>query len=256
MKKRRESHLGAAMKQRLAFVRRRLNPSCWMLVSFLFPIGLTYVIVQNRNVFGSNATAKRINSICQTIIADPNPPTNVRSSPIVASDNTTDRLSNGTVLAIVDENEGWLRINSPVKGWVYKELTVTSCINSEEVPIADPSKPAGVSSPDQGGRFFQMAQEQYQMGNLNAAIALAKMVTPNSPIYQTANQSVPQWQRDWQRAESEYYNAQKALRDGQWEEAINKVNGYPDIRYWKEKLALVVQQATQHKQKRQAERGK
>lgn len=61
---------------------------------------------------------------CQTIIADPNPPMNVRSSPVVAADNVVGRLPNGVLLSVTDENQGWLKIRSPLQGWVYQELTV------------------------------------------------------------------------------------------------------------------------------------
>lgn len=240
----------AVMNGRLAVMNQRFKPYFWIFASFLFPISVSYGIVQSRyssrsaTFVSSAATA----SPCQTIIADPKPPTNIRSSPIVAPDNTLGQLSNGTLLKVVDKHKNWLKITHPIQGWVYKELTVTSCNDFIEATPISTSATIDLTSAEQGARLLEIAQDQYQAGNLNGAIALAKTVSPNSPVYQTANQSVMQWQRDWERAESEYYNAQKSLREGRWEEVINKVNGYPDIRYWKEKLALVVQQATQQKQ--------
>lgn len=237
------------MRHRLATVKRRLTPSLWIFASFLLPICVTYLAIQNHlfprstSYIGSSQTR---NSPCQTLIADPNPPTNIRSSPIKASDNTIGHLPNGTTVDIIDENEGWLRMNAPVQGWIYKELTVTTCINLAHTSTEN-SKLVNLSSPEQGFRLLEIATDQYQAGNLNGAIALAKTVSVNSPVYQTANQAVMQWQRDWERAESEYYSSQRALREGQWEDVINKVDGYPDIRYWKEKLAIVVHQAAQKK---------
>ncbi len=41
------------------------------------------------------------------IIADPNPPLNVRSSPRVASNNIVGQLQNGTRVSVVGEQNGW-----------------------------------------------------------------------------------------------------------------------------------------------------
>jgi hypothetical protein len=178
--------------------------------------------------------------VCQTIATDPNPPLNVRSSPIVANDNVIGKLKNGTLLTVIDENGGWLRISTPAAGWVYKEYTVTSCILPTEAPPAGTLPP---SANDEGSRTLATATEHYQDGNLTAAIAMAKMVTPNSSAYQAAQTAIVQWQRDWQRAESQFYSAQKALRDGRWQDTISLVKGFPDNRFWKAKLTPIVRQA-------------
>lgn len=174
---------------------------------------------------------------CQTIIADPKPPMNVRSSPVVAPDNVIGRLPNGVPLSVTDENQGWLKISSPLQGWVYQELTVTSCgsINSAAV--------ATQSQSDSGTYLMAIATQQYQAGNIDGAIALAKTVSSDSPVYPMAIGAVSQWQLDWNRAQSEYYSAQKALRDGRWDDVLSQVKHYPSIRFWKEKLTGLVKQA-------------
>lgn len=178
-------------------------------------------------------------TVCKIIATDPNPPLNVRSSPVAAPDNIVGTLKNGTPLQVVDENEGWLRITAPVAGWVYKELTATSCISARtdqnNVPIA---------TDDNANRLTE-ATAYYHAGNLNAAIALAKMVPANSPDYPTAQAAIAKWQQDWQTAEAEFYAAQKALRDGRWQDVINKVKTFPDNRYWRARLAPLVKQALQ-----------
>lgn len=183
---------------------------------------------------------------CQTIIADPKPPMNVRSSPVVASDNVIGRLPNGLSLSVTDENEGWLKISSPLQGWVYKELTVTSCglVNGAAIPQSGSLTEIAAQSPsDSGTHLMAIATQQYQAGNLNGAIALAKTVPFDSPIYPMATDAAAQWQLDWNRAESDYYSAQKALRDGRWDQVLSRVEHYPSIRFWKEKLAGLVRQA-------------
>jgi hypothetical protein len=184
---------------------------------------------------------------CQTITADPKPPLNVRSSPIVATNNAIGQLPNGTVLTIIDENEGWLKINTPLQGWVYKELTVTSCADP-----SDPSSPQiqevlSTGSSEQGTKLLAIATQQFQAGNLSGAIALAKTIPPNNAAYQPATALAAQWQQDWNRAESEYYIAQKASRDGRWQDVLSQVDRFPNIRFWKEKLTPLVKQAIEHK---------
>ncbi|MGI0487583.1 SH3 domain-containing protein [Pantanalinema rosaneae CENA516] len=179
--------------------------------------------------------------VCQTIATDPNPPLNVRSSPVVASDNIIGKINNGTLLTVVDENQGWLRISTPTDGWVYKEYTVTSCVLPTEAQLSGAISPIS----DQGNRAFATATEHYQNGNLTAAIALAKMVPADSPIYPDAQTALNQWQQDWQRAEAQFYKAQTALRDGRWQDVMNTVKDFPENRFWKAKLTPIVRQAIQ-----------
>lgn len=181
--------------------------------------------------------------VCQTIATDPNPPLNVRSSPIVASDNVIGKLKNGTLLTVIDENQGWLRISTPTTGWVYKQYTVTSCILPTEAQ-ASGATPT-LTANDEGSRTLTAATEHYQNGNLTAAIGMAKMVTPSSSAYQAAQTAIGQWQRDWQRAESQFYSAQRALRDGRWQDTVSLVKDFPDNRFWKTKLTPIVRQAIQ-----------
>ncbi len=65
--------------------------------------------------------------ITQAIVADPNPPLNVRSSPQVANGNIVGQLNNGTFVSVAEEKNGWLRITDPVPGWVAKNRTESSC---------------------------------------------------------------------------------------------------------------------------------
>ncbi|QZZ22847.1 SH3 domain-containing protein [Leptothermofonsia sichuanensis E412] len=173
---------------------------------------------------------------CKTIATDPNPPLNVRSSPVSAPDNIVGRLRNGTRLEVVDENQGWLRIVSPVEGWVYKDLTVTSCIPATATQVsADWS--------DNGMKVLQEATEAYQAGNLSAAIALAQTIPAQSSTYQAAQGAINQWQQDWKTAEAEFEAAQTAFQAKQWQEVLNKVRNFPGNRYWRARLTPMVEEA-------------
>lgn len=65
--------------------------------------------------------------ISMAVIADPNPPLNVRSSPKVADSNIVGQLKNDTFVSVADEQNGWLQITAPVAGWINKNRTKSSC---------------------------------------------------------------------------------------------------------------------------------
>ncbi len=139
-------------------------------------------------------------------------------------------------------------MSSPIPGWVYKELTVTSCVNPRDAAGQVMLLPQQGNTFDRGTYLMAIATQQYQSGNLNGAIALARTVAADSPAYPTAKLAAVQWPQEWQRAEARYYSAQKALRDNRWQDAITSAREFPDIRFWKEKLTPIVKQAIEQSQ--------
>jgi hypothetical protein len=185
----------------------------------------------------------QLETICTTIVTDPNPPLNVRSSPVVAPDNIVGKVKNGTTLTVVNQNQGWLRISSPIAGWVYQDRTVTSCVPAMEgKPLADL-----VAANDEGSKTLAEATEYYHTGHLDAAVALARTILPDSPAYAPARVAIAHWQEDWRRSENEFYSAQRDLRDGRWQDVLNRVKDFPDNRYWREKLTPMVREAAERK---------
>ncbi|WP_181357357.1 SH3 domain-containing protein [Stenomitos frigidus] len=184
-------------------------------------------------------TVKTPSTICNTIATDPSPPLNVRSSPVVAPDNVVGTVRNGTRLSVIDRNEGWLRINQPLEGWVYQDLTVTSCIPA--------TAPANASTPanDNGMSLLAQATERYQSGDLNAAIALAQAIPTTSAAYQPSKGAVNQWQRDWKTAETTFAEMQQAIAQSRWQDVLSKVQTFPDNRFWRAKLTPIVTLAIQ-----------
>jgi hypothetical protein len=171
---------------------------------------------------------------------------------VVSPENKVATLPNGTNLAVIDEQAGWLRISSPLQGWVYKELTVTSCLHSSD----STPKPlfGSPTQADEGAKLLAIATNQYQAGNLSGAIALLKTIPPSNAAHSPAKLLTHQWQKDWSRAEADYYIAQTALREQRWQDVLQIVNRYPDIRFWREKLAPIVRQAI-HQQNAEAKLG-
>jgi hypothetical protein len=207
------------------------------------------------------ATSTTVQTLsCVTIATDPKPPLNIRSSPIVAPDNIIGKVRNGTELTVVDENEGWLRIRTPFDGWVYKELTVTSCTPKTQVTTTQTTSGLVAKSKlpakgDRGEEIFKEATDQYHAGNLDKAVQLANSISESSPAYTHAQATVPVWQRDWRLAETRFASAQKALEAGQWQEVINQVSGFPENRYWRGKLAPLVKEAIRQQGSRSQVKG-
>jgi tetratricopeptide (TPR) repeat protein len=67
-----------------------------------------------------------INS-CNTVVRDSDGFVNVRSTPFIQSDNILQTLPNGTVLIVIDTQNGWLRIRQPIIGWVASSRTTQKC---------------------------------------------------------------------------------------------------------------------------------
>jgi len=208
---------------------------------FAVTAGLTSVILHMRPSLLAtfNVASWSSKRICKTIATDPNPPLNVRSSPVSAPDNVVGKLRNGTQLTVVDENEGWVRISRPLEGWVYKELTVTSCVSAATARVVTPPPT------DSGSNILAEATEYYHSGNLEGAIALAQTVPANNPSYQLAQGTIVQWQQDWKVAETEFYASQKALREGRWQDVLTKIKTFPDNRFWRGKMAPLVRASIQ-----------
>ena len=76
---------------------------------------------------------------CQTLVTDPNPPLNIRSSPVAAKDNVVGNLANGTLVTVINENQGWLQISQPKRGWIYENLTVTTCNTDRKKTSVNPA---------------------------------------------------------------------------------------------------------------------
>lgn len=75
------------------------------------------------------ATTSKIEScvIKMAVVKDPNPPLNVRSAPTTSGSNVVGRLKNGTMVTVAAEQNGWLRITTPAKGWISKQNTDSGC---------------------------------------------------------------------------------------------------------------------------------
>lgn len=222
-------------------------------------IGLASIVLVMALLYGLVSTIRRLvqgdvaispqaafaNTPCITIVADPNPPLNVRSTLGSRSAETiVGTLENGTMLTVVAEAEGWLHLKAPLAGWVYEELTAVVC----RTPTV-PTQPSLSATPDLGELIFAGATEQYQAGRLEDAIAILRSIPPDSMAYGRIEDTVTQWRRDWRQAETQFTRVQEAFEAGQWSTVLADVERMPAIRFWRSKLtpltmtAIVQQQA-------------
>lgn len=77
-------------------------------------------------------------TVRMAIVNDPQPPLNVRSAPSTTADNVVGQIKNGTMVTVVDEQNGWLQIATPMRGWVAKNRTENGCNQKlERISLGD-----------------------------------------------------------------------------------------------------------------------
>ncbi|MCC5657066.1 serine/threonine protein kinase [Nostoc sp. XA010] len=87
------------------------------------------------------------------------------------------------------------------------------------------------------------ATQEYQAGDLEEAIALAKSIPSHSNVYPEAQATIEEWQEQWQVAAQQYQIAQTAFHESKWSDVIHAVAKIPNISYWQSKTDKLVQQA-------------
>lgn len=90
-------------------------------------------------------------------INDPNPPTNIRSSPEVKPNNIVGKVENGRVLRVLSEKNGWFQIEEPAKGWISKTVTETECSQKQQPITFPPNRNSTTIS----GRFIGTGTHKY-----------------------------------------------------------------------------------------------
>ncbi|MBD2325553.1 SH3 domain-containing protein [Alkalinema sp. FACHB-956] len=179
-------------------------------------------------------------SDCQTLSADPKPLLNVRSTPSIAPDNIVGTIKNGVNLAVVDERDGWLQINAPVSGWVYRNLTVTTCDTSGK---RSDRKPLELAHPASSRQLIAEAQEQWHAGNLAGALNRLRQVPAEDPAYTQVENLMGSMTVKWKQAEDAYGKAEVAIATRRPQMVLAMMHTVPDIRYWRSKMAPLVKRA-------------
>ena len=208
---------------------------------------------------------------CQILVTDPNPPLNVRSSPVSAKDNVVGNLKNGTLVTVINENQGWVQISQPLRGWIYENLTVTTCTEDLNKTSANPEG-GGVTGPIatlrsphsaieisaltseepsksvlmSGDALVIAAQQQFHGGDLQGAIEKLRQVSVKDSSHTEASSLLKTMPEQWQSATKIYHKAEMALQRHQFQTVLALVSEMPDIRHWRAKMTPLVKLAIAH----------
>ncbi|HBB33584.1 MAG TPA: hypothetical protein DDZ80_10215 [Cyanobacteria bacterium UBA8803] len=102
------------------------------------------------------------------------------------------------------------------------------------------------NTPDPGVATLVQAEQKYQAGELHAALTLTQSVAPESSAYPEAKTISTQWQQNWQKAKAQYESVKKAYAQSRWSEVVARANHTPNIAFWQQKMAPMVNQAQTH----------
>ncbi|MCW6038066.1 protein kinase [Spirulina subsalsa FACHB-351] len=172
-------------------------------------------------------------------------------------------VERGTVLSLTGRKaDNWVQINDPVEGWVSSQPQYVTCDQDFTAPVARESSPEPGSPPvaspvperrvDQGGEVLRRAQEQFQNGDLAGAIELARSISRRSEAYRQAQNTMAQWQQEWQVLERRYEAARRALAERRWDDAIAHANTNPsEYEYWKTRFLQIAKEARDRKAEQQ-----
>ena len=265
--------LTESLKQSLQGLRSPIVFGAW-LTTTITVLGVGYAVLtpkpsqsQGANVQGMNgqrsivALAKL--GYCHTIATDPNPPLNVRSSPIAAPDNIVGNLKNGSKLTVINENQGWLQVSAPIQGWIYEPLTVTTCNPNQKQSISTANPAIAVSfqsnSPGSnatkiatdhaqnvvmsGDSLVAAAQTKFHEGDLTGAMATLRQVPTDDLSRPEAESLLKTMPSRWSEASQVYHQAEIALKTQRPNTVLALVSKVPDIRYWRSKITPLVKQA-------------
>jgi hypothetical protein len=130
----------------------------------------------NKPTTAANAV-KDTCKVTMAIVSDPNPPTNVRSTPEVRDGNIIGQVQNRTQLSVQEEQNNWFKVrtlgNEPLEGWVSKNVTESGC-NEKTQRITIPSNSNSVTIRD---RFIGTGSHEY---TISAQQGQTITVTANS----------------------------------------------------------------------------
>jgi len=87
------------------------------------------------------------------------------------------------------------------------------------------------------------ASVEYQAGNLDKAIALAKSIPPESSIYLESQNTIKDWDFEWKVAAQQFQVAEIAFNQSRWTDVLIASRKGSNISYWQSKTDHLVKQA-------------
>lgn len=90
---------------------------------------------------------------------------------------------------------------------------------------------------------LERARAEYDGGNFQKAIALAKSIPQESALYQDSKTSLKRWRREWYTAAAQYQAAEQALKEKRWRDVLEEARKMEGVRFWRRKVESLVEQA-------------
>ncbi len=99
------------------------------------------------------------------------------------------------------------------------------------------------NNPNPGLDLLIQAAQEYQSGNIDEAIALAKSIPNDSSLYQESVSAIKEWRQEWNKAANQFQAIEAAANEGRWRDVIEEARKTPDIAFWQQKIQPFVEQA-------------
>ncbi|MDY6782209.1 MAG: serine/threonine protein kinase [Cyanobacteriota bacterium] len=214
--------------------------------------------IGNSNGGGTSPIARTDLKSCKVVLSGT---LNVRSGPSTERD-VVGGVQTGTILKLTGkEQNGWLQINSPRRGWVYNGADYIECSENEQPVVTAPSpqpspspSPSPSPQPDRGPDLLTQARELYQNGDIDGAIQRLRSIPQVSKAHNDAQSNIEDWRTMWSETQQRYNQAQQAFDRGNWDDVIAYGNSkIPNNRYWRKKFEDLSNQARQRKAQENAQ---
>ncbi|HEY9623082.1 MAG TPA: serine/threonine-protein kinase [Crinalium sp.] len=132
----------------------------------------------------------------------------------------------------------------------YKDAILLASQIPSGTPVYDQAEPL---IQEWGNAILAIATDKYRQGHLEEAIGIASSIPNQTSAAETAKQSIQQWQNESQKNQEILAQAQQALEQREWQQAIDLTQtisllGEPmttDIPFWKTDVQPVIDQAQQ-----------
>lgn len=139
------------------------------------------------------------------------------------------------------------RQNSPL--WMLTPESGAVAIAASVLVVAGGSlvlsRPETLPLFDPAPKTLQRAAQQYQQGNVEKAIATANSISPDSPSFLLAQQSIQQWQYEWEQSVQRFRELEAAYDAQDWLGVLRKGRDMPATEFWNAQKAPFMQRAQQ-----------
>lgn|GEM_PF-7072885 len=96
------------------------------------------------------------------------------------------------------------------------------------------------------GKQLLKAQEIYESGNLQEAIAVAESIPQDSAVYEESQTIIKQWQLELEKGNQQLKQIEVAFEAKQWETVLQDAKKMPSNVIWQEQLNLLVTKAKEN----------